>query len=62
MGNNSSRIENQVKDIEGAMAALEKINDALARYRTNVYKNPFFFYEIKYIKLNYIKIKNNKNG
>lgn len=41
MGNNSSRIENQVKDIEGAMAALEKINDALARYRTNVYKNEF---------------------
>jgi hypothetical protein len=41
MGNSNSSIENQVKDIEGAMEALEKINDALSRYRTNVYKNEF---------------------
>lgn len=41
MGNNKSKIEERAGNIEGAVSALNRINDALASYRTTVYKSEF---------------------
>lgn len=41
MGNNKSKIEEKARDIEGAVAGLNRINEVLATYRIRVYNSEF---------------------